>query len=482
MRAKLTTTLSLVIVFSLFSALPSAVALDVPGGLATTGNRGGDYNEGSVTVTWSPVTGADNGYAIQTILNGVQVGTLTGALGQSTASSVVSGLQGGTTYSFKIRAISSSAVSAWSSAVTAMPITSPSTPNKPTHSTSLLDATARWAAPPSDGGAAITSYVVTEANSGRTQTTNATTYSAQFNDLASGAKVKFNVRAINGVTAEGTASANSDETTLPSVPSQVSGLVVAKTSTKDQLRVTWDTPGNGGSVLTGFEVFLRQSGADLQTSQVTDVAATSALFNGLAAGTYSAQVLAKNVIGSGARSLEPAGVDIEGVTPAVQASSQGSSGSGGGGGGGGGGAPVLASPSPSASASPSPSASALPSPSASASASPTPSSSPAIAPTPTPKPLVSPSPKPSTVQPKPVPITTKSTVSTSLPKNVKVSGATAKVVDSKGQVIKGIKVTISSKGKVSVEFPKGTKTGNYQIKVITKNKKVVSVPVTLKKK
>ena len=482
MRAKLTTTLSLVIVFSLFSALPSAVALDVPGGLATTGNRGGDYNEGSVTVTWSPVTGADNGYAIQTILNGVQVGTLTGALGQSTASSVVSGLQGGTTYSFKIRAISSSAVSAWSSAVTAMPITSPSTPNKPTHSTSLLDATARWAAPPSDGGAAITSYVVTEANSGRTQTTNATTYSAQFNDLASGAKVKFNVRAINGVTAEGTASANSDETTLPSVPSQVSGLVVAKTSTKDQLRVTWDTPGNGGSVLTGFEVFLRQSGADLQTSQVTDVAATSALFNGLAAGTYSAQVLAKNVIGSGARSLEPAGVDIEGVTPAVQASSQGSSGSGGGGGGGGGGAPVLASPSPSASASPSPSASASPSPSASASASPAPSSSSAIAPTPTPKPLVSPSPKPSTVQPKPVPITTKSTVSTSLPKNVKISGATAKVVDSKGQVIKGIKVTISSKGKVSVEFPKGTKTGNYQIKVITKNKKVVSVPVTLKKK
>ena len=477
MKAKLATALSLVLVFSLITSLPSAVALDVPGGLATTGNRGGDYNEGSVTVTWTPVAGADNGYAIQTILNGVQVGTLTGALGQSTARSVVSGLQGGTTYSFKIRAISSSAVSAWSSAVTAMPITSPSTPTKPTHSTSLLDATARWAAPPSDGGAAITSYVVTEVNSGRTQTTNATTYSAQFNDLASGAKVKFNVRAINGVTAEGTASANSDETTLPSVPSQVSGVVVARTSTKDQLRVTWDTPGNGGSVLTGFEVFLRQSGSDVQTLQVTDVAATSALFSGLSAGTYSGQVLAKNVIGSGARSLEPAGVDIEGVTPAVQASSQGSSG-GGGGGGGGGGAPVLASPSPSPSASASPSPSA----SASAAASPTPSPSPSRTPSPTPQPVVSPSPKPSPVQPKPVPITTKSTVTTSLPKTVKVSGATSKVVDSKGQVIKGIKVTISSKGKVSVEFPKGTKTGNYQIRVTTKNKKVVSIPVTLKKK
>jgi hypothetical protein len=476
MRAKLTTALSLIIVFSLFTSLPNAVALDVPGGLATTGNRGGDYNEGSVTVTWTPVSGADNGYAIQTILNGVQIGTLTGALGQSTSSSVVSGLQGGTTYSFKIRAISSTAVSEWSSAVTAMPITSPSTPTKPTHSTSLLNATARWAAPPSDGGAAITSYVVTEANSGRTQTTNATTYSAQFNDLASGTKVKFNIRAINGVTAEGTASANSDETTLPSVPSQVSGVLVAKTSTKDQLRVTWDTPGNGGSVLTGFEVFLRQSGADVQTLQVTDVAATSALFNGLSAGTYSGQVLAKNVIGSGERSLEPAGVDIEGVTPAVQASDQGGGGGSSGGGSSGGGSvpPIVPPTSPSASASPSPSASASPSPKPSPSASGTP--------IPNPKPFLSPSPKPSLVLPKPLPIKTKSIITAALPKTVKVSGATSKVVDSKGRVIKGIKVMISSKGKVTVEFPKGTKTGKYQIRVTTKNKKVVSIPVTLKKK
>jgi len=39
MKAKLATALSLVLVFSLITSLPSAVALDVPGGLATTGNR-----------------------------------------------------------------------------------------------------------------------------------------------------------------------------------------------------------------------------------------------------------------------------------------------------------------------------------------------------------------------------------------------------------------------------------------------------------
>lgn len=475
MRSKFAYVFSLLLILSVFSTLPSAQALDIPTGLTASGNRGGDYVDGTVTLTWTPVASADNGYAIQAILNGVQVGTLTGALGQSTSRAVVSGLLGGTTYSFKIRAISSSAVSSWSSAVTAMPTTSPSTPVKPTHSTSLLDATVRWSAPPSDGGAGITSYVITEVNSGRTQSVSATTFSAQFNDFASGSKVKFNVRAINGVTTEGTVSANSDETTLPSVPNAVSGVAVAKTSTKDQLRVTWEIPGNGGSVLTGFEVFLRQSGGDVQTIQVTDIQATTTTFNGLAAGTYSAQVLAKNVIGSGARSTEPTGVDIEGVTPAVAASSSGSGGGSGGGfsgGGGGGGAPAPsaspgASPSPTPSASPSESSSPTPTPSASASR------------TPNPTPVAKPTPK---ITPKPTPTITKSAnIAASLPKNVSIKGASGKILDSKGNVVKGIKVTISSKGKLIVSFPKGSKPGNYTIKVTTKNNKVIKVPVKLKK-
>jgi hypothetical protein len=247
--------LALLLILTAFS-IQTAHALDTPTGLTATGNRGGDYNSGTVTLSWNAVAAADSGYAIQTLLNDVQVGSLTGVLGQGTTTVTVSGLQGGSTYSFKVRAISSSAVSAWSSAVTAMPITSPSTPAKPTHTTSRLDATVRWTAPLSDGGAGITSYVVTEANTGRTQSVSSTTFSALFSAFASGSKVKFNVRAINGVTVEGTTSANSDETTLPNVPNKVVGVTVSKTSENDQLRVTWEIPGNGGSVLTGFEVFL----------------------------------------------------------------------------------------------------------------------------------------------------------------------------------------------------------------------------------
>ena len=48
MRAKIAIAISLVVAFSLFTSPYSALALDVPTGLATSGNRGGDYSEGSV--------------------------------------------------------------------------------------------------------------------------------------------------------------------------------------------------------------------------------------------------------------------------------------------------------------------------------------------------------------------------------------------------------------------------------------------------
>jgi len=458
--------------FTLLAPIQSASALDIPSGLSATGNRNGNYSEGSVTVSWTPVTGADNGYAIQTLLNGNQVGDLTGAPGQGAKSAVVSGLQGGRTYSFKIRAVSESAISSWSSAVTASPITSPSTPAKPTHTNTLLDVTVRWAAPTSDGGAGITSYVVTEANSGRTQSVNSTTFNAQFNAFASGSKVKFNVRAINGVTVEGTASANSDETTLPSVPSKVLGVVVARTTANDELRVSWEIPGNGGSALTGFEVFLRKSGADVQTIQVTDIESTTAvLFTGLSAGSFSAQVLAKNVIGSGERSTEPAAIAIEGITAPVAATSSSGGGSGGGGGGGGGGSSATPTPTPT------PSASATPTPTPSASATPKPTPKPVATPTPS----SSPKPKP-VATPTASKATSNSIVTATLPKSIKPEGAKTKITDSKGKVVPAVKVSISSKGKVSVAFPKGTKPGVYTLKVTSKTNKVVYLSVTVKKK
>jgi len=405
-------------------------SVSTPTNLSATGNRAGDYGSGTVNLSWTAVAGATNGYAIQTTLNGVQVGDLTSILGQGTTSAVVGGLLGGSTYSFKIRAVSESALSSWSSAVTASPITSPSAPSKPTVTNAGLDVTVRWTAPASDGGAAIASYAVTEINLGVSQTVSASSLSVQFTGLTAGSKVKFNVRAINGVTAEGTASPTSDELTLPNVPNQVTGVTVNRGAGDGDIQVSWSTPGNGGSTLTGLEVFLRSGSRDIQTLQVTDIETTSAIFSSLAGGTYSVQVLGKNAIGSGPRSTEPTGVTIPGVAPISGSSS---------GGGGGATSPTEKKEDKSKDDSSS---------------------------------------KKSEVkdnqsnQPKGEKLKVAVTVAKTLPKDLPTNNLKVKVTDANGKTIKGAKVTITKSGKVSVVFPKGTRTGDYKLNLKSKKKEI----------
>jgi hypothetical protein len=332
-------------------------------------------------------------------------------------------------------------VSSWSAAVTATPVTAPATPPKPTHVTSRLTATVNWSAPLSDGGSAITGYLITEANSGVTQTALSSARTVQFENLTAGEKVKFNVSAINSVLASGTVSTNSDETTLANVPGQVTRVSVAATSVADEIRITWTNPSNGGSELTQTKVYLVSAGNDVQTATLANTSLTSHTFSGLSTGSYTAQVQSVNIIGSGSRSLAPTAVSIDGVvTP--------SSPSGGGGGGGGG------SPTPS------------PSPSATKSATPTP--------TPSNNPAPSPSAATGKVLSKPT------TFTSSLPKSFNSKVASSKVLDAKGKAIKNVKVTILKSGKVSAIFPKGTKPGTYSIKVTGKNKKTTTVKIVVK--
>jgi len=406
-------------------------SVSTPTNLSATGNRVGDYGSGTVNLSWTAVAGASNGYAIQTTLNGVQVGDLTSILGQGTTSAVVGGLLGGSTYSFKIRAVSESALSSWSSAVTASPITSPSAPSKPTVTNAGLDVTVRWTAPASDGGAAIASYAVTEINLGVSQTVSASSLSVQFNGLTAGSKVKFNVRAINGVTAEGTASPTSDELTLPNVPNQVTGVTVTRGAGDGDIQVSWSTPGNGGSTLTGLEVFLRSGNQDIQTLQVTDIETTSAIFSSLAGGTYSVQVLGKNAIGSGPRSTEPTGVTIPGVAPI--------SGSSSGGGGGG-----ITAPTEKKEETPKDDSSSK----------------------------KSEGKDNKSDQPKGEKLKVAITVAKTLPKDLPTKNLKVKVTDANGKTIKGAKVTITKSGKVSVVFPKGTRTGDYKLNLKSKKKEI----------
>lgn len=225
---KIATTLGVLLIFNLISISTSA-AVDAPGSVSASGNRGGTYLTGTVTVQWAPVTGATH-YAVQTLLSGTAIGDVTSIVGQASNQVVVSGLQGGTEYTFRVRANSDGVLSSWSSSVTGTPITEPAPAPKPTHTNTKLSVTVRWTEPSSDGGSAITSYVVTEVNSGTSKSVTPSTFSAQFDDLTSGSDIKFSIRSINDINTTGSVSTDSTESTLPNVPAQVSGIAAGAAS------------------------------------------------------------------------------------------------------------------------------------------------------------------------------------------------------------------------------------------------------------
>jgi hypothetical protein len=443
---KTTTTLGLLLLLNLVS-IPSSGAVDAPGSVSASGNRGGTYLTGTVTVRWAPVTGATH-YAVQTLLSGTAIGDITSVVGQASNQVVVSGLQGGTEYTFKVRANADGVLSSWSSSVTGTPITEPAPAPKPTHANTRLSVTVRWTEPSSDGGSAITSYVVTEVNSGTSKSVTPSTLSTQFDDLTAGADVKFNVRSINDINTTGSVSTDSTESTLPNVPAQVSGVSTNQTTQKDEAAVSWSAPAARGSAIQSYTVYLRQAGRDIQTKEMSDATATSHVFSGLSAGQYSAQVLATNAIGAGARSNESTSVTIDGVTPASTAPASG----------GGGGAPA-ASPTP------------TPTPSAS------PTTSPSTDPTNKPSPGVSPAAPRSNVLPG------KSTpVKVDVSSKINLKQAQTKIVSSSGKKIANAVVSISKSNKINVTLPKNTKPGTYTLQIKAKNGKTYSATIVVKKK
>ena len=440
---KLAAIFGLLLVFNLIS-IPSSGAVDAPGNVSASGNRGGTYLSGTVTVRWAPVTGATH-YAVQTLLSGTPIGDPTSIVGQASNQVVVSGLQGGTEYTFRVRANADGVLSSWSSAVTATPITEPAPAPKPTHTNNKLSVTVRWTEPSSDGGSAITSYVVTEANSGTSKSATPSTFSAQFDDLTAGADVTFNVRSINDINTTGSTSQNSTESTLPNAPAQVSGVSTNETTQKDELAVNWSAPAARGSAILSYTVFLRQAGRDIQTKELSDATVTSHVFSGLSAGQYSAQVLAANAIGAGARSIESTSVTITGVTPASTAPASA----------GGGIAVPTSTPSPTA----------------------TPTVSPSTNPTSKPSPGVTPVAPRSIVPPgKPTP------VKVEVSSKINLKQAQTKIVSSNGQKISKAIVKIDKSNKVSVTLPKNTKPGTYTLQIKAKNGKTYSATIVVKKK
>ncbi len=189
------------------SASNSVTPVTVPGaptiGAATAGNA-------SATVNWTAPSdngGAPvSGYVITPYIGGtaqtpVNVGTIT--------ADTVTGLTNGTAYTFTVAATNTAGTGSASSASNSVtPVTIPSAPTIGTATAGKGTATVKWTVPSSNGGSAITGYVVTPyiGATAKTPVHVGNVTSDAVTGLANGTAYTFTVAATN---AAGTGSASS---------------------------------------------------------------------------------------------------------------------------------------------------------------------------------------------------------------------------------------------------------------------------------
>lgn len=198
-----------------------SATIAVPANITVRGSTNTAYLNGSVTVSWDYVPGA-TAYAVMATRAGSTVFSTVSVSGERNSQAVVSGLVGGATYAIQVRTIQNQEASAWSSnSLTSTPTTLPKAVDKPTATAGVGKATITWIplTGNEDGGSPITSYLVSESNSGKSISVAGTASTVDFNDLDQGSAAIFRVTAISAVSTTGSSSVASDEVTILSADS-----------------------------------------------------------------------------------------------------------------------------------------------------------------------------------------------------------------------------------------------------------------------
>ena len=284
---------------SSLSSVPSAAV--TPGAIVTPGAPTGVTavaGAGAASVTWvAPSSTGGSAITAYTVTSspGARTCTTTGALTCS-----VTGLTGGTSYTFTVTATNSSGTGPASAASNAVTPTGNLVPGAPTGVTATAgnaSAVVSWTAPAVVGSSAITGYTVTSASTllgtpVRTCTTSGAT-SCTVSNLTNGIAYTFTVTATNAA-GTGAASAASNAVTpgsaVPSEPRSVTATAGDAAAT-----VVWVAPTTpGSSAVTGYTVTSTPGNRTCSTTGALTCTVTG-LTNGEA---YFFTVRASNSVGT----------------------------------------------------------------------------------------------------------------------------------------------------------------------------------------
>jgi phage baseplate assembly protein W len=208
---------------------------------------------------------------------------------------LATGLTPGTLYSLTVAATNATGTGATASASVTTGIAVPGAPlSFAAGSVTSTTASLSWLDPTSNGGSALTGFVVTRVDTGASTTVSAGTHAASLTGLSPGTSYSFTVVATN---AAGTgASASLSFTTSAVVPTAPQGFEAIATGTTTAM-VSWAQPADtGGSAITGYTLTGLPEGT---------VSVGAGVFYHLATGLtpgsiYSLTLTASNSTGAGA--------------------------------------------------------------------------------------------------------------------------------------------------------------------------------------
>jgi hypothetical protein len=212
-------------------------------------------------------------------------------------------------YSFRVVATNAVGTGPEGTAGSATPRTVPGAPHIGTPTAAAAAAKVYWAAPTSDGGAAVTSWTV-RAYRGTTLVKSATATagarSLTITGLSNGTAYTFTVAARNAA-GPGPLSGKSAAVTPRTTPS--APRITSVGAGRGSAAVAWSAPSStGGAAVTGYVVRAYRSGT-LVKSVTVAASARKASVGGLAAGrSHTFTVTAQNVAGKGPASAKSAAV------------------------------------------------------------------------------------------------------------------------------------------------------------------------------